>query len=245
MSYKEHEFPKIGRVYVLYNVVSKRHYVGSTFRMVSTRVYEHLCKMWNGTSKQLMNEDFNAYGRNSFKHEILFEGEFNSFSELWSKEEEFTIKFKEAGKELYNGRFGNSPDENERELTSKRFKNKPKSEEQRKRMSEVQMGEKNHMYGKHLSEEAKAKLSESLRATFSTPEMKAKLSKVNTKWKNSCAYRCLIGNELYPTFYEIHQEFKISNSEIRRRCESPKFPNWQHISKDEYNNYIQQGLKQH
>ena len=222
----------------------KRHYVGSTFRMVSTRVYEHLCKMWNGTSKQLMNEDFNAYGRNSFKHEILFEGEFNSFSELWSKEEEFTIKFKEAGKELYNGRFGNSPDENERELTSKRFKNKPKSEEQRKRMSEAQIGEKNHMYGKHLSEEAKAKLSASVRATFAKPEVKERRKQASSSWKNSCAYRCIIDNELYPTYGPICRKFGISRSEVRKRCESPDMSNWQHITKDEYNNYIQQELKQ-
>ena len=50
-----------------------------------------------------------------------------------------------------------------------------KCEETRRKMSERQIGEKNHMYGKHLSEEARRKIGESLKGRVITEETRRKM----------------------------------------------------------------------
>lgn len=60
-----------------------------------------------------------------------------------------------------------------------------RTEEQRKRMSEVERGEKNHWYGKHLSEETKRKISEAHKGMHPSKQSCIKMSESRKGKKHS------------------------------------------------------------
>lgn len=80
-------------------------------------------------------------------------------------------------------------------------KNSPISEETKRKMSEAQLGSKNHRYGKKLSEEHKAALLSSVHNRIISQETKDKLSKINTGKHHS-----------YETKQKISESLKGANS---------------------------------
>ena len=103
------------------------------------------------------------YGWNSIEHEIVFEG--LSKYEACVKEQELISFYKsntsDYGYNLTTGGESCEVSEITRSKISKVHKGVPKSEEHRRKIGDSQRGAKNHMYGKHQTEEACRKMSES------------------------------------------------------------------------------------
>ena len=129
-------------VYVHKNLKNEKYYVGCTKQNPKERWnygcgYQRHPKMWKDIQESNWNTDW--------VHGIL--GKFTDKNEAL-KYEAFLIAMLDSVRNGYNSSsYGNS-----------HFKH---SEESKKKVSEAMTGEKNPMYGKHLSEETKNKMSAS------------------------------------------------------------------------------------
>lgn len=134
-------------------------YIGITSLKVNVR--------WkNGEGYKKCPLFYNAiqkYGWDNIEHEIVFEG--LSKDEACVKEQELISFYKsntsDYGYNLTTGGESCEVSEITRSKISKVHKGVPKSEEHRRKIGDSQRGAKNHMYGKHQTEEACRKMSES------------------------------------------------------------------------------------
>ena len=158
----------MGFVYKITNRVTDKFYVGSTCNF-KRRMSEHFGKLRRNThhSKE-MQEDYNTYGRDSFYVEVLEEGE-NTV--LRDREQYYIDKF--------------NPVENGYNQSTSAYANN---------VPHPMYGENNPFYGKHHTEETKAKLRNNGKMHIGTKhseETKKKMSKKAKRGNNANATKIL------------------------------------------------------
>ena len=147
-------------VYVHKNLKNEKYYVGSTSmnpkrRWQNGRGYKFNTQMWN----DIQNSDWNK----DWVHGIL--GKFENEQDAL-KYEAFLIAMLDTIENGYN--------------TSAYSRGTYKrSEVTKRKISDSMSGEKNHMYGKHFSEESKKKLSESQTGKHPSEETKKKITEAH------------------------------------------------------------------
>lgn len=127
-------------VYRHYNRLTNKSYIGMTskepkYRWDNGNGYQRNPKMWS----DIRNSDWNK----DWQHEIL--GKFEDKQEAL-KYESFLIAMLDTVRNGYN---------------SSTYSSYGFTEETKRKISEAKTGEKNHMFGKHHSEESKKKISHS------------------------------------------------------------------------------------
>ena len=128
-------------VYKIKCLVTGEYYFGSSF-------YAKSDSYWGSGRK--IKERIAQYGKQNFVKEILHE--FDDRTNALKKENEYIEQFRHDDKclnQMLNRHFGSF------------------SEETRAKNSDSKLGEKNHNFGKHFSEEYKAKISASLKGLMS------------------------------------------------------------------------------
>ena len=151
-------------VYALHDNANHKVYVGVTSRPIKRRVnhgngYRFHPAIWDSICKN---------GWESFTYEVIESG--LTYEEASAKEQEYIAKFDSTNPDLgYNREHGGLGT------------GKVVSDDFRKRMSEVQQGALNHNYGKHFSEEHKAKLAASNRGLKRSKETCARVGKSKEK----------------------------------------------------------------
>ena len=151
-------------VYVLHDNANNKVYVGVTSRPIKRRVnhgngYRFHPAIWDSICKN---------GWESFTYEVIESG--LTHEEASAKEQEYIAKFDSTNPyKGYNREHGGLGTD------------KVVSDDFRKRMSEVQRGALNHNYGKHFSEEHRAKLAASNRGLKRSAETCARVGKAKEK----------------------------------------------------------------
>ena len=149
-------------VYRLENVVTKKNYIGMTSLNPQIR--------WRGRYRGKMNEAIHEF----------------PLDLCWKKHIEFQTTNKNQALELEAElmKWYDSV-ENGYNVSAYDSHSCKHSEETKKKLSESHTGEKNYWYGKHLSEEHKKKMSESLGGRIFSEETKKRMSE--SKFGNHCA----------------------------------------------------------
>ena len=140
MSYK-----KISGVYKITNIITNKVYVGSSVNL-NSRKATHFRTLRKGVHKNTkLQNSYNKYGENAFVYEVL---EYVNDNNCLLEREQFYINKYNSAIEGYNilEKAGNS-------LGYKH------SSEVRDLISKRQIGEGNYFWGKHLSDEHKARIS--------------------------------------------------------------------------------------
>lgn len=147
-------------IYSITNVINDKLYIGQS-KHCYQRFKQHKSSLNKCGAIYLA---IKKYGIENFEFNILEECD---ISELDNLEELYISMLDTIAPNGYN-------------LNSGGNANKVMSEETRKKMSERQLGEKNHMYGKSMSDETKEKLSKALKGRIITDEWKEKITIANT-----------------------------------------------------------------
>ena len=137
-------------VYKITCLVTGEYYFGSSFNANSDYYW--------GTGRKI-KERIAQYGKEHFVKEIL--GEFDDRVEAHKKENQYIEQFRNDDKCLnqqLDRKFGTY------------------GEESREKIGAAERGDKNPMYGKHLSDETRAKISAALRGKTLSEEHKARMS---------------------------------------------------------------------
>ncbi len=153
-------------IYRITNKTNGNQYIGQTLRTLSVRINEHKYESSVGTNYPLYNA-IRKYGFNNFVFEkIDIAKDVNSLNDLEQYYIEYFNTLKPNGYNLNLGGGNKSPSEETRKKMSESAKNKPamsketllkfissrigkkNSESHNKKISEAQIGEKNHMFGK-------------------------------------------------------------------------------------------------
>lgn len=232
-------------VYKHTNKINGKVYIGQTCQEIDRR--------WqNGEGYRGCVNFYNAikkYGWDSFEHEALYEG--LTLEEANKIEEEVIKEYKSNHPDFgYNIRPGgnNSP------LAPETI------EKVRKNHCDVS-GEKHPMWGKHLSEETKKKISASLKGrpgywkgkTFSE-ETRIKMSKSRSgfkhteetkQWMSERRYKpvkCIETGIIYKGAKIASKETGVDNSDIGKCCKgklkSAGGYHWEYSTQEEYQNYL-------
>jgi group I intron endonuclease len=127
-------------VYKIENKLNGKQYIGQTIRALKERWIEH-CKKTSDCSA--IANAIQKYGKENFSIDILYTT--NSVDMLNRKEQEFIKKFNTLRPKGYN-------------LTTGGL-NFIRSEETKRKLSERQKGDKNHMFGKKASSRTRRKMS--------------------------------------------------------------------------------------
>ena len=148
---KEKENPiilKIGRVYIITNLINDKKYVGITTRTIEERFKEHIRSSNNEKYSFLINKSIKKYGKENFKIELVKELYSITEKELLFVESFYINKYDT----LVDGRCGYN-------LLKYDSGHLIFSNDVRKRMSESHKGEKNYNFGKCYTKEEKIKQS--------------------------------------------------------------------------------------
>ncbi len=200
---------KYGFIYEWYDAKTDKKYIGSHWGTVDDG---YIC-----SSKWMRN----AYRRrpNDFKRKIIVDG-IQSKNELLQKENSYLrrINVNNLGKKYYNlknyagGTHG-----------------KKCSEQTRRKMSEAQLGEKNHMFGQTHSEEARKKISIAGTGRVWSQQSKDKLSKIK-KQKIASGEIVIIGHkhteEAKNKIREKRKQQIFSEQDKKKMSESAKGRKW-------------------
>jgi len=156
-----------GIIYKATNKINGKIYIGRTIKSLAERIRGHISKSLNNSSGNIyFHNAIKKYGPENFEWKVI--AKYNSLEELNKAEIKMIEKYNtfEKGYNLTVGGEG---------TVGYKF-----TEETRKKMSEAQKGEKSHMYGKHISEEHKRKLSEFNRGKQVSEETRRKLSEAHS-----------------------------------------------------------------
>jgi len=151
---KETPIIKIGRVYLITNLVNNKKYVGVTKRELQDRWEEHIYKS-KKDCPWLINKAIRKHGHNNFKMELIEECHNITERDLLLKESAYIVKYDTF---VENRRGYNLVKYDDNKFFA--------SEETKKKRSRSLTGEKNPRYGKHLTEETKQKLSLAQKGKF-------------------------------------------------------------------------------
>lgn len=208
-------------MYKIYKITNKKYpseiYIGSTKLTLKRRFQSHASFKHSSVYPYIKRD-----GRENFEISVIDYA--STKEEALEKEIFWTIFFKKQGYFLYNRKAGDEP-----------FK------ETKRKMSEAHKGrytgKENPMYGKHLSEEAKAKISKANKGRHHTEEVKKKMSETRkgenhplygkhyskeTKYKlrkkNGKAIRCTNDGKCFISTTEAAEYYNIGISGIRKSC---------------------------
>lgn len=146
-----------GVVYLIWNMLNGKKYVGQTTKTVEERFRQHKrCK------KGLIGKAIRKYGKEKFRYGVIVSC--MSKAEMDEKEKFFIIALRSKNPFGYNqtdggdGAVGYTPTTEHRANISASLTGRHLSPEHRKNISASKSGENNPNYGKHRSEQTKAKL---------------------------------------------------------------------------------------
>ena len=193
--------------------------------MNNYKLYVHICpngkryygitsqepkKRWkNGQgykNNQYFSRAINKYGWDNIEHIILFD----SLTEHEAKElEQYFIQWYDTGNRDYGYNISLGGD--------------TVSEETRKKLSNGQKGEKNHMYGKHHSDETKKKISKNhADVSGENNPMYGKHLSEETKKKLSKPIICITTNQIFYGTNEAQRQTGVACSSIVRCCQGER-----------------------
>jgi len=226
-------------VYRIINSKNGRYYIGSSLDYKKRkRDHFNLLKRGNHHNKP-MQEDYNIYGAESFKFEVL--KLFNGIDRnaLFDIEQEFISKSNESMRyNLYDNAFGMSYRGKDNPMFGKTH-----SEEIRQKLSEINSGENNPWYGnsdhmkmmrsritkrfdgrKH-TEETKLKMSVAHMGREKTESERRKL-----RLNNGNNVGIFIDGLFYRSMAEASRQLGISRTTITSRVNNPRFKNYYRCS---------------
>lgn len=189
------------RYYVyIHTSPSKKRYIG-----ITTQEPE---KRWLNGNGYKKNKHFYAaikkYGWKNFKHQVF---EVPNEQAMYDNEKELIELFRTTeSKYGYNHSTGGE----------KSGAGVKPSEETLKKMSKSQSGEKNGMYGKTHSDEAKQKMSKAKKGKTLSEDHKRKLSESRKGEKNGNSKKVEINGIVYNTCTEAAHTFSVPKSRISR-----------------------------
>jgi group I intron endonuclease len=142
---------KIGRVYIITNLINNKKYVGITTRTIKRRFNQHI---WESKGRCLwaINKAIRKYGEENFTIDLVEELYNITEKELFLKESFYIDK--------YNTLVDNKCGYNLVKCDNNKL---IVSEATRRKMSELKKGEHHPLYGKHHPNEVKKKISLSLK----------------------------------------------------------------------------------
>lgn len=164
-------------VYVHEHRESGKKYIGITGMKP-----EHRWNNGKGYTSGYFRNAIDRHGWDAFRHEILYTN--LSKEDACGLEQEMIAKYRSNDPEYgYNCSIGGEMSAlgchwSLSEETKAKMR-KPKSDEHRKNIGNAKTGDGNPMYGKHLSEEHRKKISEAEKGRHLTEEHKAKISGAN------------------------------------------------------------------
>lgn len=137
-----------GIIYVIGNFINDKLYIGQTRKGLYRRWSTHIIKGCRKTKPIQIDSAMKKYGKENFCMYVVDTAD--SFEELMEKEKEWIQKL-----DTLNNGYNNNPGGVYR-------KDYHQSEETRRKNSERMKGEKHFNYGKHLREDTRKKISESV-----------------------------------------------------------------------------------
>lgn len=159
-------------------LANDKMYIGQSTD-IEKRWYEHKKRLnRNNHINNNLQNDWNIYGEDNFKFEIIIECTIDELDEL----EISYIKKYNTYENGYNytiggkGSYGYKHSEETKELLREMRLGTTLTEETKEKLSKSHKGENNHLYGKNLTEETKKKISDSLKGNTHTEETKKKIS---------------------------------------------------------------------
>lgn len=176
-------------------------------------VYAH-CKIGSGIpfyiGKGFANRAYSKCGRNQFWRNVVKKHGYRIDIIFENLSEEVAILFEKYYIEMYGRRdLGSGPLVNMTE-GGEGASGRSVSPETREKISKAQMGEKNHLFGKHHTEEAKGKISNSNLGKTLSKDHKEKLIKFHIGKKRSEETKQKISKsksgENHPLFGKFHSE---------------------------------------
>jgi group I intron endonuclease len=237
---KETKQPIIG-VYKISNLVSDRYYIGYS-KNINKRFYVHRCKLKNSCHDNIfLQRAYNLDGEDKFIYEIIHrcntekeakEIELQYLTDLSIRDKLYNLNYNNSGGDLLT----NHPDkESIREKIIKSYTetiSKMSCEERKEKYGKI--GEKNGMYGKTHTEEARKILSE-IKKNKNTGEENSFFGKHHTKetkQKFSEIAKQRIG-EKNPFFGKHHTE--ETKEKLREKIKGTQSPSRISISIDNIN----------
>ena len=157
----------IGVVYLIWNLVNGKRYVGQTTKTVKERFYAH------SYADSVIGRAIKKYGKKNFRYGVI--KSCTSREELNCREKYFVAVLKSKTPYGYN-------------MTDGGEYVYSMSDKARKEISLKQLGEKHHFFGKHHTPEQKAAVSAKLRGKKRPPEVGRKIS-ATKKGKPFCICR--------------------------------------------------------
>jgi group I intron endonuclease len=204
-------------IYKITNIKNNKIYVGQTRRSkIELRFKEHIKQSMNKNSKYYnfdLYKDLRKYGKRNFKIEVL-EEIFNE-EDLLNKEDFYILKYNSINKGYNKLRSG---------------KNITFPIDMKKKISESQKGDKNHMYGKNgkLNPASKPvrcitenKTFNSLKEASDYYNLSTSLIRGNIKGRHKCCGK-KIGKKLnFEYIYEGYNPFYVSHAKIKKKMKKP------------------------
>lgn len=161
-----------GGIYRIINMVNNKFYVGST-KNFEVRLKQHFSSLKNHSHHSIMfQKDYDLYGKDVFKFEIIEEATENYDRDLLYKREQYWIEklqAKDFGYNIGDSRFGDCISyhplkQQIKEKTSKTIRaNCSKMTKEERKQKWGKNGSLNGMYGKHRTEAEKQHLRECLK----------------------------------------------------------------------------------
>lgn len=187
-------------IYVFENRVEHKAYIGQSSRL-NKRIQEHYMK------KRIYKDEFHKTLMTNpeyFIHSIV---EYCSIEELNSAELKWMELYKANGWEMYNKMWRPIPNRRGKKL----------SEEHRKKLSEVNKGESNPNYGKHL---------ETFKGKHHSEETKKKMSENNARYWAGKTLSEETKKKMSEAMKGIHKGKHLSEEHRKKLSEANKGKHW-------------------